>query len=62
MYDILSPDGIAMFRERIFNSPEAAEKGFEEWKKSFEHQGYYSSNGGRIPLEKLRSHCELITL
>jgi hypothetical protein len=59
-FDILSPDGFAMYFDKTFSTPEKAELGFKEWVKRFEHQGYYSSNRGRIPLSELREHCKLV--
>jgi len=61
-YDVLSPDGFGLFRERTFSSPEKAKEGFEEWKKGYEAQGYYSYRGQRIPLNELESYCELVEL
>jgi hypothetical protein len=60
-YDINSPDGIGMFSDKIYSSPENAEKGFQEWIKRFERQGYYSTSyREQIPLEELRSQCRLV--
>ncbi len=61
-FDLLSPDGFAISFDAVYNSKKEAEKAFTEWAKRYEVQGYYSSNGGRIPLDELRSHCKLITL
>lgn len=58
-YDILSPDGFGMYRDKTFATPEKAWESFEEWKKRYEQQGYYSSNRGRIPLDELKDHCTL---
>jgi hypothetical protein len=61
VYDINSPDGFGMFMDKVFSSPETAEEGFNEWKKSFEHQGYYRDNNrDMIPLNELRNHCRLV--
>jgi len=36
---------------------------FEEWKKRYEMQGYYSStNYGRIPLNELENYCKIILI
>ena len=59
-YDILSPDGIGLFREQDFGSPEEAWRGFDKWKQRFNTQGYYASSNGRIALDKLKEHCKLI--
>lgn len=59
-YNILSPDGFTIERDKSYKSLEEAEAAFEAWKKRYEHQGYYSSNNGRIPLDELRIHCTFI--
>lgn len=59
-YDVLSPDGFSIRREGDFPSEKAREKYFLKWMKRFEHQGYYSSVNGRIPLDELREHCQFI--
>ena len=62
-YYILSPDGFPIDREIDHETPNQAWEAFEEWKKRFEHQGYYStvSRGERIriPLDELKDFCEL---
>jgi hypothetical protein len=61
VYDINSPDGFGMFRDKVFSTPETAQEGFNEWKKQFEAQGYYSDNNrNKIPLSELRNHCRLV--
>jgi hypothetical protein len=59
-YDILSPDGFSIHHSDTYSSPEKAWAAFDEWKKRYEMQGYYSSNRGRIPLDELKNHCELV--
>lgn len=59
-YDILSPDGFPIHPVEIYPTPEAAWEAFEEWKKRFQAQGYYSSNRGRIALDRLKDYCELV--
>jgi hypothetical protein len=61
-YDILSPDGFSIAFDKTYSSIEKAKKAFENWKKRFEAQGYYSSNSGRINLEDLEQHCTLVEL
>lgn len=61
-YDVLSPDGIALHVSNTYSTISAAIKKFNTWKKRFEIQGYYSSNGGRIPLADLAKHCTLVTM
>lgn len=60
-YDILSPDGFSIrIGVEPFKTREEGIKYFEQWKKRFEKQGYYSSNNGRIGLEDLGDYCEFI--
>lgn len=59
-YDILSPDGFSIHHSDTYPSPEAAWAAFDEWKKRYEAQGYYSSNRGRIPLDELQDYCKLV--
>lgn len=60
MYNILSPDGIPIFFDKVYETTEEARAAFVDWKKRFEAQGYYSTAGRRIPLEELADYCELI--
>ena len=59
-FDILSPDGFSIDREKTYSSRSAAIKAFKAWAKRFEAQGYYSSNRGRINLLDLADECSLI--
>ena len=59
-FNILSPDGFSIHHSDTYVSPEKAWEAFDEWKKRYETQGYYSSVGGRIPLDELKDHCKLI--
>lgn len=61
-YEILSPDGFAIERESAYKSIKEAKKAFENWKKRYEAQGYYSSNKGRIDILDLEYYCTLIKL
>ncbi|MEQ6169152.1 hypothetical protein AAOE16_18275 [Ekhidna sp. MALMAid0563] len=62
-YFILSPDKFPTFPEpfkcTLGNFNEHFKLHFSEWKKSFEKQGYYSSNHGRITLNELESACDI---
>lgn len=59
-YDILSPDGFGMYRDKTFSSPDKAWAEFEKWKERYKMQGYYSSaKYGRIPLDNLKDYCKL---
>ena len=60
-YNVLSPDGFSISFNEIYPSKKKALEAFEEWKNSYNQQGYYSSrNYGRIPLEELEKYCQLI--
>lgn len=62
-YDVLSPDGFSIHISDTYSSKKKAIAAFEEWKKQFERQGYYSStNYGRIPLEDLADYCQLVPI
>ena len=61
-YDILSPDGFSIHFSDTYLTKEDAMKAFHDWKKRYEQQGYYSSNKGRIPLDELELHCEMIEI
>lgn len=62
-YDILSPDGFSISATETYTSKKQAIKAFDEWKKRYETQGYYSSsNYGRIRLSDLEDYCQLIEL
>jgi len=56
---IISPDGFPIHPEKTYTVQEIP-IAFENWKKRYEQQGYYSStNYGRIPLDDLEDYCEL---
>jgi hypothetical protein len=59
-YDVISPDGFSIHFSDTYATKEDAFKAFNDWKKRFEGQGYYSSNDGRIPLNELDQHCQII--
>jgi len=60
-FRVLSPDGFTIhMNPETYSSREIAENALTEWMKRYERQGYYSSNDGRIPLDKLRGECEII--
>jgi len=61
-YDVVSPDGFSISYDKIYKTFDEAYDAFNEWKKRYEKQGYYSSNYGRIPLDELESHCTIIKL
>ena len=62
-FDVISPDGFAIDREETYPSVEVAENKFNEWKKRYEQQGYYSSaKYGRIPLDELDSYCTIVEI
>ena len=60
-YDVLSPDGISIHHSDTYSSKKKAREAFEQWKKNYERQGYYSSSRyGRIPLKDLHEYMQLI--
>lgn len=60
-YIVLSPDGFTIHPTDTYRNLKDAEDAFDEWKKQYEGQGYYSStNYGKIPLEDLKDYCEFI--
>lgn len=61
-YNVLSPDRFAISFSDTYESIEEAKGAFENWKKRFEAQGYYSSNSGRIPLDELEDHCTIVEI
>lgn len=60
-YQVLSPDGFTIeFAKAHYPSKKKAFEAFDNWKKRFEIQGYYSSNEyGRIPLEDLEDYISV---
>jgi hypothetical protein len=60
MYQVLSPDGFTIeFNKPKYPSKKKAIEAYNNWKKRFEMQGYYSSNNGRIPLEDLENYITI---
>lgn len=60
-YNILSPDGFKL-RHEDFKTKLHAMLYFDEWKKGFMKQGYYSANGRKIDLDDLEDECEIIKI
>lgn len=62
-YNVLSPDGFTIHRDREYPSKRAAHKAAKEWTRNYTHQGYYSSvRFGRIPVNEIIDYCKLITV
>lgn len=62
-FDVISPDGFSIHFVDTYKTKKKAEEAFEDWKKNYERQGYYSStNYGRIPLNELKNYCKIIKL
>ncbi len=61
-YDVMSPDGISINRMQTYETVEEAGEALDNFVKRYEAQGYYSSNHGRIPLDQLAFHCNLVTI
>lgn len=61
LFDVLSPDGFTLEIEpEGYKGIACAKAAIKEWAKRFEHQGYYSSSRGRIPLYELEAACKII--
>ena len=61
-YDVLSPDGFSIHFSDTYNSINEAKSKLTEWTKRYEHQGFYSSNNGRISLSELEHHCQIVEI
>jgi hypothetical protein len=61
-YDVLSPDGFSIHFSDTYNSINEAKSKLTEWTKRYEHQGFYSSNNGRISLSELEQHCQIVEI
>jgi hypothetical protein len=61
-FDVLSPDGFSIHFSDTYSSEKKAMKAFDEWKKRYELQGYYSSSNGKIPLNELHNYIRIIKL
>ena len=61
-YDVMSPDGISINRMKTYGTVEEAGEALDNFVKKYEAQGYYSSNHGKISVEQLAFHCNLITI
>lgn len=57
-FEVLSPDGFTIELHRpYYNTIEEAFQSFDNWKKRYELQGYYSSvNYGKISLDELEEY------
>jgi hypothetical protein len=57
-FEVLSPDKVTIeFDIPYYTSKEKAFEAFDNWKKRYEFQGYYSSvDYGRIPLDELEDY------
>jgi hypothetical protein len=62
-YIVLSPDGFTIeFTRSYYTSKKKAIEAFNKWKERFVIQGYYSTNGIRIPLDELEQYCTFKTI
>lgn len=59
-FDVITPDGFSIHISDTYSSEAEAIAAFNVWKKRYEHQGYYSANSGRIPLDELFSRCRIV--
>lgn len=62
VWDVLSPDGIAIHPENIYETEGQAVNAFHEWKRRYVKQGYYSTAGKRIPLDELFQACKIVEI
>lgn len=60
MYNVISPDGFAIERDKFYTTKKEAMIALTKWVKRYEQQGYYSSNNGRIQLNQLKNSCKII--
>lgn len=59
-FDVISPDGFSIHPSDVYPTKKKAMKAFEDWKKRYEMQGYYSSmKYGMIPVEDLHKYIEI---
>lgn len=62
-FDVISPDGFSIHFSDTYKSKREAMTAFQEWKKGYERQGYYSSvKYGRIPLDELENYCQIVKI
>jgi hypothetical protein len=61
---VISPDGIPLeFGVSSYQDMEKAKEAFNNWKKRFIPQGYYSSCVyGNIPVDNLEHYCTFISI
>lgn len=60
-FNVLSPDGFTITRDKTYSSPATAMKAAKQWAKGYAFQGYYSSTRyGRIPLDMIVDYCKII--
>lgn len=57
----LSPDGFEVNPTKEYATEEEAWNEIDKWMRRYERQGYYSSNNGKIPLDKLKENCKVNT-
>lgn len=60
-YEVISPDGFSIHRDKTYVSHEEAMIGLREWVKRYESQGYYStSNRERIEVDHIELYCKIV--
>jgi hypothetical protein len=61
VFDVLSPDGIAITPDRVYETLEEAHAAAEAFAQRFAWQGFYSTaRRERIPLEQIAGRCRVI--
>jgi hypothetical protein len=62
-WQVYSPDGFPIIRDKVFNSFQEANDALQEWVKRYKLQGYYSmADRTCLTLEELPSFCKIIKL
>jgi len=61
VFDVLSPDGITITPDRVYETLEEAHAAAEAFAQRFVWQGFYSTaRWERIPLEEIAGRCRVV--
>jgi hypothetical protein len=62
-FTVLSPDGIAISHDAVFDTLEDASAALAAWCERYRMQGYYrDARWDNIPVHELAGHCTIIRL
>lgn len=61
-FRILSPDGFDIEMNKTYRSENGIKKALKNFRKRYEHQGFYSSRGTRIHLDDLAEECSVVEI